>query len=301
MPADCRGFCGVLAPQEQARVQLRENSSPSKTVSRLTYGSSLVIDGLASKSNGQNYAVYYMGNGKVQSAAGLILSLLEQLYADGAELPPSLKPYYARDLRRLKLGLDYEPLEQPTSQLVSDENSAVEEKKIWQSAGDVRIPALIPPEHPIFSHSTSEQENIEESKMGKPSTIEDQEQQGLTLHHRPTLEVLLNALEDVSQETRIDTFIIVDGWDECNMESEDEFRRLFDVLRALRWKIFITSRRPPTNRDSPYCSCLHIRETDNTEDIRAFTENAIEHTLLQEHQGFRQKAIQNIVELSQGR
>ena len=276
-----------------------KSSSPSKTVSGLTYGSSLIIDGVASKSNGQYCAFYYMGNGKVQSAEGLILSLLEQLCADGAELPPSLKPYYARNLRRLKPGLENALLEPPTSQQVSDEDSAVEKKKIEQSAGDVRIPALIPPEHPIFSDSTSEQKNIEEL-MGKSSTIEHQEQQGLTLHHRPTLEVLLNALEDVSQETTVDTFIIIDGWDECNMDSEDEFRRLFGVLRTLRWKIFITSRKPPTNPDSLCCSCLHIRETDNAKDIRAFTENATENTLLQKYQEFRQKAIQDITDSSQG-
>ena len=279
---------------------MRKSSSPSKTVSGLIYGSSLIIDGVASKSNGQTCAFYYMGNGKVQSAAGLILSLLEQLCADGAERPPSLKPFYARNPCRLQPGLDNTLLEPPTSQPVSDEDSAVENKKIEQSAGDVRIPALIPPEHPIFSDSTSEQKNIEESKMGKSPTIEHQEQQGLTLHHRPTLEVLLNALEEVSQETTVDTFIIIDGWDECNMDSEDEFRRLFGVLRTLHWKIFITSRRPPTNPDSPCCSCLHIRETDNAEDIRAFTENATEHTLLQKYQEFRQKAIQDITESSRG-
>ena len=241
-----------------------------------------------------------MGNGKVQSAAGLILILLEQLCADGAELPPSLKPFYARNLRRLKPGLDNALLERPTCQLVSDEDSAIEKKKIEQSAGDVRIPALIPPEYPIFSDSTSEQKNIEESKIGKSSTIEHQEQQGLTLHHRPTLEVLLNALEGVSQETTVDTFIIIDGWDECNMDSEEDFHRLFGVLKTLPWKICIMSRRPPTDPDPTYCLCLHIRETDNAEDIKAFTENATKHTLLQRYQEFRQKAIQGIMESSQG-
>ncbi|KAK0511487.1 hypothetical protein JMJ35_006060 [Cladonia borealis] len=179
---------------------------------------SLIITGLASKSNEQNYAFYYMGYGKVQSAAGLILSLLEQLCADGAEIPPSLKQFRARNSRHPKIGL----------------------------------------------------------------------------------EALINALKDVSQETTADTTIIIDGWDECNMDSEDEFRRLFGVLKTLRWKICITSRRPPTDPDPAYCSTLQIQQTDNAEDVRAFTENATQHTLLLKYQGFRQEAIQNILELSHG-
>ena len=254
---------------------MRENSSPSKTVSGLTYGSSLIIDVLACQNNGQNCAFYYMGNGKVQSAAGLILSLLEQLCADAADLPPSLTPFYARDPRHLNFGLDNALLGASTLQ-------------------------LMPPEHPILSESTSEQKSIEQLKMGESSTIEYQREECLTLDHYPTLEVLCNALEDVSQETRADKIIIIDGWDECNMDSEDEFRRLFGVLKTLRWKIYITSRRPPTDPDPAYCSSFHIQQTDNAEDVRAFTENATQHTLLQEYQGFRQKAIQNIVELSQG-
>ena len=159
-----------------------------------------------------------MGYGKVQSAAGLILSLLEQLCADGAEIPPSLKKFRARY-----------------------------------------------PRHP---------------------------ESGLA--------ALFNALNDVSQETTADTTIIIDGWDQCNMDSEDEFWRLFGVLKILRWKICITSRRPPTNPDPAYCSILQIQQTDNAKDVRAFTENATQHTLLLKYQGFRQEAIQNIVELSHG-
>ena len=158
-----------------------------------------------------------MGYGKVQSAAGLILSLLEQLCADRAEIPP-LEKFRARY-----------------------------------------------PRHPEFG-----------------------------------LAALFNALRDVSQETTADTTIIIDGWDECNMDSEDEFRRLFGVLKTLRWKICITSRRPPTDPDPAYCSTLQIQQTDNAEDVRAFIKKATQHTLLLKYQGFRQKAIENIVDLSHG-
>ena len=241
-----------------------------------------------------------MGNGKVQSVAGLILSLLEQLCADSADLPPSLQPFYARVPRHLKYSLDNALLKPSTLRQSSTEKSAGEEPRMEQSAGDVGVTPLFPPEHPILSDSTSEQRSIEELKMGKSSTIEHQEEESLTLDRYPALEVLFNALEDVSHETTADTFIIVDGWDECNMDSEDEFRRLFGVLRTLGWKIFITSRRPPTNPDSAYCSDFHIRETDNAQDVRAFTENATQPTFLQECEGFRQNVIQNIMELSQG-
>ena len=254
---------------------MRENSSPSKPVSGLTYGSSIIIDGLACQNNGQNCAFYYMGNGKVQSAAGLILSLLEQLCADGADLPPSLTPFYARDPRHLNFGLD----------------DALPGASTLQ---------LMPPEHPILSKSTPEQKKIEESKMGESSTIEYQREEELALDHYPTLEVSCSALKDVSQKTKADKIIIIDGWDECNMDSKDDFQRLFDVLKTLRWKICITSRRPPTDADPTYCSSFYIQQTDNAEDVRAFTENETEYTLLQRYQGFREKLIQNIVELSQG-
>ena len=185
-------------------------------------------------------------------------------------------------------------------QSIPAEKSAVEESMMEQSAGDIGFPSLIPPEHPIHSDPTSQQESGEGFKVGKSSKIEYQGTEGSTLDHYLTLEVLFNALEDVSQKITADTFIIVDGWEECNMDSEDEFRRLFGVLKTLPWKICITSRRPPTDLDSAYCSNFQIRETDNAEDVRAFTENAIQHTLLQRYQGFRQKAVQNIMDLSQG-
>ena len=245
------------------------------TVSGLIHNSSLIIDGLACQKNGQNCAFYYMGNGKVQSAAGLILSLLEQLCADGADLPPSLTPFYARDPRHLEIGLD--------NTLLGPSNLH-----------------LMPPEHPILSESTSEHNSIEELKMEESSITEYQREEVLTLDHYPTLEVLCNALKEVSQEITADIIIIIDGWDECNMDSEDEFRRLFGVLKTLRWKVCITSRRPPTDPDPADCSIFHIQQTDNAEDIRAFTENATQHTILQEYQGFRQKAVQNIVELAHG-
>ena len=254
---------------------MRETYSPSKTVNGLTYGSSCIIDGLTCQDNGQNCAYYYMGNGKVQSAAGLILSLLEQLCADSAGLPPSLTPFYTRDPHHLKSGLD----------------------NILHGASTLQ---LMPPEHSILFEPTSEQISLEELKTGKSSTIEYQSEEILTFDHYPTLEVLCNALKDVSQETTADTKIIIDGWDECNMDSEDEYRRLFGVLKTLRWKIFITSRRPPTDTDPGDCSIYHIQQTDNAEDVRAFTENATQHTILQEYQGFQQKATQNIVESSHG-
>ena len=253
---------------------MRENHSPSRTISSLIYGRSLIIDGLAYQNKGQSCAYYYMGNGKVQSTAGVILSLLEQLCADGAELPPSLTPFYPRKPGHLKIGLDNTLLEASTLQL--------------------------PSEHHILSESTSEQKSIEESRMAKSSTIRHQSGEGSTLNNQPTLEVLFSALNDVSQQTTADTTIIIDGWDECNMDPEGEFWRLFAMLKTLRWKICITSRRPPTNPDPAYCSTLHIQQTDNAEDIRAFTENATQHTLLLKYQGFRQEAIQNILELSHG-
>ena len=237
-------------------------------VSGLTYRSSLIIDGLASKSNGQNFAFYYMGYGKVQSVAGLILSLLEQLCADGAEVPPSLKRHYAGDPHHPKLGLDDALLRVPNPQPSHAEKSTVEEPMMEEPAGD-------------------------EGTTGKPSTSKHQR---FMLDHYPTVEVLFNVLKDVSQETTADTIIIVDGWDECNMDAEDEFCRLLDLLKTLRWKICITSRGPPTDLDPAYCSIVDIRETDNAEDVRAFTE----HTLLQEYQGFRRNAVQNILGLSQG-
>ena len=240
-------------------------------ISGLSYGSSLIIDGILSKSNGQNFAFYYMGSGKVQSVAGLMLSLHEQLCADGAEVPPSLKRFYARDPHHPKFGLDDALPGAPTPRLISAEKSTVEEMIMEQPAGD-------------------------EGAMGKSSTRKHQGGKGSALDHYPTLEVLFNALKDVSQETTADTIIIVDGWDECNMDSEDEFRRLLGVLTTLPWKICVTSRGPPTDLDSAYCLVVHIRETDNAEDIRAFTE----HTVLQEYQGFRRHAAQNTLGLSQG-
>lgn len=241
-----------------------------------------------------------MGNGKVQSVAGLVLSLLEQLCADSPDLPRSLQSLYTRDPRRRKSGLENALLGASTLQQNFAGKPAGEQPRMEQSAGATRVPSLLPPEHPIVSHSTSEQRSTEERKMGKSSPMGHQGEEGLILYQNPTLEVLLNALKDVSQEITVKTFIVVDGWDECNMDSEDEFRRLFAVLRTLRWKILIASRRPPTNADSAYCSSFHIRDTDNAEDIRAFTEKATQHTLLQKHQGFRQEAIQNITKSSQG-
>ena len=138
-----------------------------------------------------------MGNGKVQSTAGVILSLLEQLCADGAELPPSLTPIYPRKPSHLKIGLDNTLLEASTLQL--------------------------PSEHHILSESTSEQKSIEESRMAKSSTIRHQSGEGSTLNNQPTLEVLFSALNDVSQQTTADTTIIIDGWDECNIDPEGEF------------------------------------------------------------------------------
>ena len=169
-----------------------------------------------------------------------------------------------------------------------------------QSAGDLGVPVPIPSEHPIIIDSTSEQRSIEESKIGKSFTMEHQGQEGLTPDHYPTLEVLFNALRDVSQKITADTFIIIDGWDECNKDSENEFRHLFVVLSTMRWKILFTSRGIPIEPDSAYCLSFHIQQTDNAEDVRAFTENGTKHTLLQKYQGFRQKAIQNIIETSQG-
>ena len=244
-------------------------------ISGLTYGSSLIIDGLASKRNGQNFAFFYMGYGKVQSAAGLMLSLLEQLCADGAEVPPSLKRFYARGPHHPKFGLDDALLGAPTPQPISAEKSTLEETMMEQPDGD-------------------------EGAMGKSSTSKHQGGEGSALNHYPTLEVLFDALKDVSQGTTADTIIIVDGWDECNMDSEDEFRRLLGVLKTLGWKIFITSRRPPRHPDPAYCSSFHIQQRDNAEDVRVYTENATQHTLLQEYQDFRRKAIQNIVKWSHG-
>ena len=270
------------------------------TVSILICGSSLTIDGVPSNSNGQNCAFYYMGHGKVQSAAGLILSLLEQLCADSGDFPLSLQSFYASGPRHIESGPDDTFLGASKFLPSSPEKSAGEGPRMEQSASDVEGP-ILHSEHPILSDSTFEQRSIEKPKIEKSSTIEDQGQEGLTLDHYPTLEVLFNALKDVSQETTAETFIIIDGWDGCNMDFEDDFWRLFGVLKTLRWKIFITSRMPPANPDPAYCSIIHIQETDNAEDIRAFTTNETQHTLLQRFQDFRQETIQHITESSQGR
>ena len=123
-----------MAPQEGARVPLRKSSSLSKIVSGLTQGSPLIINGVASESSGQRSAFYYMGNGKVQSTAGLILSLLEQLCTGSADLPQSLQPFYAGNPRHLKPGLDNAFLGASSLLSSSTERSAGEESKMEQSA-----------------------------------------------------------------------------------------------------------------------------------------------------------------------
>ena len=77
-----------------------------------------------------------MGNGKVQSAAGLLLSLLEQLCADSTDLPLSLQSFYASEPRHLGSGLDNAFLGASSLLPSSAERSADEESRTEQSASD---------------------------------------------------------------------------------------------------------------------------------------------------------------------
>ena len=77
-----------------------------------------------------------MGNGNVQSAAGLILSLLEQLRAGSTGPPLSFQPFYAGNLRHLEFGLDNAFLRASSLLPSSAERSAGEESRMEQSASD---------------------------------------------------------------------------------------------------------------------------------------------------------------------
>ena len=211
----------------------------------LTSDRSKVIDSLVKQ--GRSHAFYYMGHGKVQSAAGVVLCLLEQFCAGNDCFPPCLELYVEEAVWGLQ-----PPLEKPTPNLELSLTS-------------------IHLEEPLSGRLPFQQLDTGTSTSPK---------QPSSLGTIPALDVLLSALRHVSERLK-DSIIIVAGWDAHNMDSEEEFSRTLAFLEKLPWKVFIASRREPKVDVST--SIRYVGKEHNVEDIEKYVMSIINTTLMEKY------------------
>ncbi|KAI1122164.1 hypothetical protein F5Y10DRAFT_254626 [Nemania abortiva] len=178
---------------DQSQYVLWCRGEPGSSKSFLT---SRVIDSL--QRNGYHHAYFYMGPGKVQSASGVILALLEQLCVQTGTFPPSLKRG-----------------NQPTEQGIADET---------------------------IQSQTHNSTTLEDGGIQNGSLIQAE---ALRNEINPAMEPLLAALRSIcsSQPFRpFQLFIVLDGWDEDNMDVAEEFQEIIEVLCLCSCKLYISSR-----------------------------------------------------------
>lgn len=220
-----------------------------------------------------------MGSGKVQSASGVILALLEQLCAQTQTFPscldddntsesltqsPIVKGKYRDVDRESGVLLPYEaessanPVSQdyeinmllPESQNDGDSGDAQRSHGfLTQSHDDTYPSGQDQPYEFLTGHDVLKSSKQQDYASG--DATDDEKNESChdnpipeSVESRPDLELLLKALHDTCQSItpEFQLFIVFDAWDEQNMDSGIDFRHVLDTLLGNSCKIFISSR-----------------------------------------------------------
>ncbi|KAJ8132703.1 hypothetical protein O1611_g922 [Lasiodiplodia mahajangana] len=163
---------------------------------------SRVIDSL--RRNGYHHAYFHLGTGKVQSASGVILALLEQLCAQTGTVPSSLE--------LSTQATQYDALE-----------------------GSKKVQA--------FDSASSEDPT--EPTPNLPRRHDNSNRGHNPCHTPPSLDTLIAALCDTCSSRTFrpsQLFIVLDGWDEDNMDVAEEFQLTLAALISCSCKLYISSR-----------------------------------------------------------
>ncbi|KAI0187860.1 ankyrin repeat-containing domain protein [Xylaria flabelliformis] len=197
---------------------------------------SRVIDSL--RQDGSHCVYFYLGSGKVQSASGVILALLEQIYELTGTWPPSLE-------------WDTEILEQEFF-----EEDLVSESSEERASGGLELPqedsdtsvtnqdnynSITHPESHVSIENSRDGTNSFKQVLG---IIVYPSLRG-TLHSCPPLETLLDALREACSSQVFSSsvlFAVFDAWDEDNMDVAEEFQQIIEVLSSCPCKIYVSGR-----------------------------------------------------------
>jgi hypothetical protein len=218
-----------------------------------------------------------MGSGKVQSASGVILALLEQLCAQMQTFPscldddltqsPIVKGKY-RDVDNLSLvnresgvleaessanpvSQEYEiKMLHPESQNDGDSGDAQGRSHgfLTQNLDDTYPSGQDQPYESLTGHvlKSSKQRDYASGDATDDEKNESCHDNPIpeSVESRPDLELLLRALHDTCQSItpEFQLFIVFDAWDEQNMDLGIDFRYVLDTLLENSCKIFISSR-----------------------------------------------------------
>lgn len=122
----------------------------------------------------------------------------------------------------------------------------------------------------------------------------------------PPLSVLHNALRQLSEQTS-KVFIIIDAFDEHNMVSKEAFEQTLELLRHLRWSVFLTARSHEQASVSREDGSLMFwmgpdktaRDIDRllTTGLEYFIQN---HSQLQLHEDFKSEIVSRVGKASKG-
>ncbi|TRX88755.1 hypothetical protein FHL15_010325 [Xylaria flabelliformis] len=199
---------------------------------------SRVIDSL--QQDGSHCVYFYLGSGKVQTASGVILALLEQLYELTGTWPPSLR-------------WDTEILEQEffEEDLVSESSEERPSRGLELPQDDSDTSVTNQDNYNGVAHPESHV-SIENSRDGTNSV---KQVLGIIvypslrgLHSSPPLETLLDALREACSSQVFNSsvlFAVFDAWDEDNMDVAEEFQQIIEVLSSCPCKIYVSGRPNP--------------------------------------------------------
>ncbi|KIW34370.1 uncharacterized protein PV07_01149 [Cladophialophora immunda] len=223
-------------------------------------------------------AYYYIGNCVALSAERLALSLLCQLCDLGPDFSAVDTHISSQDPRRRR------------SDPKSDDIDSVEvlppvcDSTLVEEADGVGGPCLLAADL-AAGHGTGDAKEAadvkqtESPKEGKAATATKHEnftniwslKTSARATARPPLQILLDALGKVISSIggEESVFIVLDAWDENNMECVGDFYAILGKLYSLNCKLFLTSREEPDSRTPFGHIPVHIDESRNCNDVES--------------------------------
>ncbi|KAF2967765.1 hypothetical protein GQX73_g5787 [Xylaria multiplex] len=200
-------------------------------------------------------AYYYLGEGHVQSAVGLVMGLLGQL----CDLNLTLQT--------LNDTIEYHITDSAGPEKVDEVATSITGGETPQSCPNARLGSE------IYSLHVTKQPAEEGSPLKE---LVDGPKMSLRQPNDP-LPTLLNALSEVCSKISSPVFILLDAWDEGNMENLDDFRRVLNTLISSKCKVFLTGREQPDNSTTlvrPYTE-LEVGQPSNFDDIQRSVESRL--------------------------
>ena len=257
---------------------------------------SRVIDTLTKINN--IYAYYYLGEGSVLSAERLVFSLLDQL-CDLSVSPivnpsPEASDRFHTHSSDVGESMEMLDIEEAASDLTDPAKAQTrlgqshESKATTFSADTIRIPLRIETVQ-TTSYGLPDLEGTSRSRLTVSSRAETELEQldpAQSVTHvqnsdtyRATsnlpLQKLLTALGEVCSSVTQTVFIVLDAWDEANMETVSDFYAILSKLHSINCKVFLTSRgKPGENFPFRYIP-LNIGGSGNLNDVQKDVQRSI--------------------------